>query len=134
MKKLLKNLIFWLWSQPQTLIGYVLQMLIIMFDKCTLIDFNGTRLVFTGSKWGAISLGKYIFLCHEMFNKKEYEEHEFGHSIQSLYLGPLYLLVVGIPSILRAFYVTINPKSAATYYNFYTEKWAKVLAKKYLTS
>ena len=128
---ILHNIIWWLWSQPQTLIGYIAQMLIIAFDKCTLMNYNGARLVFTGSKWGAISLGKYIFLCQEMFTKKEYETHEYGHSIQSLYLGPLYLLVIGIPSILRAFYVTINPKSATTYHNFYTEAWADALGKKF---
>ncbi len=71
-------------------------------------------------------------------------KHESGHYHQSRVLGPLYLFVIAIPSLLHAWYFTIktfikdniiNPikkkhgKNAKdvdydTYFNFYTESWA----------
>jgi len=127
----LKRILFWVWSQPQTAIGYLIQFFVVMFNKVVIIDFDAVRAIYFGSNWGGVSLGKFIFMCKEMLFEDKYTKHEFGHSMQSLYLGPLYLLVIGLPSILRALYVTINPKSSATYYNFYTEKWANYLGDKY---
>lgn len=54
-------------------------------------------------------------------------QHESGHVKQSKILGPLYLLVIGLPSIVHAAMhrtVCKNPN----YYHFYTEKWANKLA------
>ena len=126
----LRRILFWIWSQPQTAIGYLVQFFVVMFNKVTIIDYNYVRAIYFGRNWGGISLGKFIFMCNEMMFDDKYTIHELGHSIQSLYLGPLYLLVIGIPSLLRAFYVVIRPKSAATYHNFYTETWADALGGK----
>ena len=55
--------------------------------------------------------------------------HEYGHTIQSIILGPLYLLIIGIPSSIWA--MTFNNKgNTISYYSFYTEKWANVLGEK----
>ena len=48
---------------------------------------------------GAITLGNYVFVGLN----SEYRltvKHELGHTIQSKILGPLYLIVIGIPSII----------------------------------
>ncbi|MDR2020700.1 MAG: hypothetical protein LBQ14_08060 [Treponema sp.] len=53
--------------------------------------------------------------------------HERGHFLQSLLLGPLYWMVIAIPSITRAGiwnYRLMNGKSVKSYGSFYTEKWA----------
>ena len=65
---------------------------------------------------GGISLGEYIFLNN---NRVASIKHEYGHSIQSKYLGPLYLLVIGIPSLLWAMF----GKCEDAYFRFYTERW-----------
>lgn len=44
--------------------------------------------------------------------------HEFGHTMQSRVLGPLYLLVIALPSIINA---GIHPDNQD---DFYTESWA----------
>lgn len=53
-----------------------------------------------------LSLGKFIFVpksCVKNGSTGAEEDalltHEYGHSIQSLLLGPIYLLAVGLPSI-----------------------------------
>ena len=72
---------------------------------------------------GGISLGKYIIV--NQFARDNTIYHELGHCRQSMYLGWLYLIVIGIPSIVWAgLYGTIIKPSANGYYKFFTEKWA----------
>ena len=59
--------------------------------------------------------------------------HEYGHTIQSLMLGPLYLIVIGIPSTLWGFLPNLNRKrkeEQISYFSFFTEKWANILGEK----
>lgn len=71
-------------------------------------------------------------------NREDQEDgmrHEYGHTIQSRYLGPLYLLVIGLPSILGNIWDRINhktwmySKSCQWYYNQPWEKWADLLGR-----
>jgi hypothetical protein len=58
-------------------------------------------------------------------------EHEWGHSQQSKYLGPLYLLIIGIPSFLWAAITIFSYRVLGRklkYYKFYTERWADKIA------
>lgn len=72
---------------------------------------------------GGISLGKYIIVSQ--FATDNTISHELGHCRQSMYLGWLYLFVIGIPSIVWAgLYGSIIKPSANGYYKFYTEHWA----------
>ena len=74
---------------------------------------------------GAITLGDYVFVGLNS-EYKETVKHELGHTIQSKILGPLYLIVIGIPSIIWA---AVHKKIAPNkpYDWFITEKWANKL-------
>ena len=55
-------------------------------------------------------------------------KHESGHQVQSFILGPLYLLVIGLPSIVwNVCFRKYRAKYQISYYDFYTEKWANQL-------
>lgn len=57
-------------------------------------------------------------------------KHEYGHSIQSAILGPLYIPIVGIPSILWCNVKPIGRKwrsGKMSYYDAFQEKWADKL-------
>ena len=57
--------------------------------------------------------------------------HEYGHTIQSLILGPLYLIVIGIPSTMWAFLFEKKRKDEQIPYGaFFTEKWANRLGER----
>ena len=72
---------------------------------------------------GGISLGRYIIVSQ--FASKETVRHEYGHCLQSRRLGWLYLLVIGLPSIVWAgLYGTLVKRTRNGYYRWYTEKWA----------
>ncbi len=51
--------------------------------------------------------------------------HEYGHSIQSLVLGPLYFIIIGIPSALWAnLGRDFRKRNHVDYSAFYPEKYA----------
>ena len=52
---------------------------------------------------GSISLGNYVLVCDGHENDYEVILHEFGHRKQSLMLGWLYLIAIGIPSLMCQF-------------------------------
>ena len=78
-----------------------------------------------------VSLGKYIIFGGQHSIISVY--HEEGHQKQSLYLGWLYLIVVGLPSFAGNIYDRIahrnwNPKARIKwYYNRFPENWADKL-------
>lgn len=73
---------------------------------------------------GGISLGVAICINDAYRVSDRYVRHEYGHVLQSHMLGPLYLLVIGIPSFIHAW---IYDGSWRGYYRFYTERWANKL-------
>jgi len=86
-----------------------------------------------------VCLGEYIFLdtsIEPYFEKIPYTPllHEHGHRIQSRILGPLYLLLVGLPSIIRNIYARLLLKKGVPekdivewHYRYYPENWADSL-------
>jgi hypothetical protein len=84
--------------------------------------------VYVGANKGGVTLGDRIFIskCYHGEYLNLIIAHESGHVLQSKYLGPLYLLVIGIPYILwAATHKWIAPKKS--YYWFHTEAWANKL-------
>ena len=62
-----------------------------------------------------------------------YQVHEYGHTIQSLILGPLYLFVVGITSIAWAMLPHFAKKRAEngiSYFAVFPENQANALGEK----
>ena len=140
MKKLfniLKEILLWIWQLPQNIIG----LLVILFtdpEKKITMD-NGNILYIADKMSGGISLGKYSIIdsyyirrckTDEDIKSLDVSKHEaIGHGTQSRLLGPLYLLIIGLPSIIWAWIYPckIFPYSKNGYYKFYTEKWADKL-------
>lgn len=83
---------------------------------------------------GGISLGMFIFIGTPLLENGEpgaYLTHEYGHTLQSLLLGPLYLFVVGIPSALWAKNYTRKMMDAGvSYFSVFPENWANRLGEK----
>lgn len=88
-------------------------------------------------KWqGGMSLSNRIFVSFEWLDgskwQDDYIKHEYGHSIQSKMLGPLYLFIIGLPSFLWAWLGdNYRAKHNRSYYDFYTESWANKLGGAY---
>lgn len=82
--------------------------------------------------WGAISLGQIVITSQYNSTREEIIKHEFGHTVQSKILGPLYLLIIGIFSGIHAWPdCKICKTHPDGYYHYWTESWANKLADKY---
>lgn len=68
------------------------------------------------------SLGPVIFVNENA--SEGWLRHESGHSMQSLYLGPLYVFVVAIPSVILYWRRRLQNKSEVWYYLHFPEGWA----------
>lgn len=93
LKKALYTAAQWTWGLPQTLAGAGLYL---RHRKDPHFDYNGAK-VTAWDRDSGVSLGKFIFVPAEK-RSGFLLEHEYGHTIQSLLLGPAYLFLVGIPS------------------------------------
>lgn len=112
----------YLWQLPQNIIGLIVLKVTMNAHRCS----YGSAEVYTWRRQGGISLGKYIFtpICAD----EDYIKHEYGHYIQSKYLGWFYLLIIGLPSIIWAgCFKAYRKKHNVSYYDFYTEAWADKL-------
>ena len=83
---------------------------------------------------GGLSLGMFIFIGNPLLENGEkyaYLTHEYGHSIQSLIYGPLYLLIVGVPSSKwGAAYTAEKLEQGVSYFSVFPENQANVLGEK----
>ena len=122
-----------IWEAPQKALAHI----IIKLSKATPTgQYSNAKLYHW--KWkGGMSLSNYIFLPFEVDTdegilintwKHDYIAHEYGHTLQSHKLGLVYLLVIGLPSLIWAgCFDKYRKKHGISYYSFYTEKWADKL-------
>lgn len=131
--KYIRNLILFIWQLPQHIVALIYFGYLVMMCKDLGVDSRYKQaIVIPCVMRGAITLGNYVFVGLNS-EYKETVKHELGHTIQSKILGPLYLIIIGIPSItycgLRRIFPSLRKKN---YYNFYTESTANYLSEKYI--
>ena len=75
-----------------------------------------------------MSLGLFIFTPKEEDDRTEQVRvHEYGHCIQSIFLGPLYLIVIGIISYCWAnipYFRKLRREKKIPYTKCFVESWA----------
>ena len=117
----------WIWQLPQNLIGFGYKLFIYEDILDHLTNTSEHYTVYLKETDGGVTLGKYIFVYKKFNNLPYVVQHESGHVKQSKILGPLYLIIIGIPSLLWAStHRSLAPNK--NYYWFYTEAWANKLA------
>lgn len=139
---IIKILLFiwqWTWGLIQNLFGLII---VICLRKKSLDTFHGAVIVEYQEAqfikpWGTFTLGMFIF--YELVaNERDPHllAHEYGHTIQSLIYGPLYLPIVGVFSLSWARKYWKNKKAYNQenifYADRYPEKQANYWGKKIL--
>ena len=118
----MKKFLSIIWQLPQCLLGRVLKCI---YKPHITNEYKGITVVYSDKMHGGISLGDIIILSANYGTRVGNTLlHEYGHTRQSLYLGWLYLIIIGLPSLLWAAFYN-GPELG--YYKFYTEKWADKL-------
>ena len=131
MKKIssyIKDSLMWLWQFPQNLLAICIEG--ILCQAAYRGDIVGGNTMIYNYVLPTMSLGNYIFV--NTMSTDIDVKHSHGHSRQSRILGPLYLVVIGIPSLLHLIVYSICSKIGFSwnYYKFYTKLWADKLAEK----
>lgn len=125
------KIIKFIWQLPQNLLG----LLVILFTGARYNDISDNRsdnFWVTHKYCFGVSLGNYIIFGNSYVLEKDLR-HEQGHQKQSLYLGWLYLIVIGLPSVLGNLWDRIAHKKWNRYRRwhwYYTlpwERWADLL-------
>ncbi len=124
--KVIIFIIQWTWGIIQNLVGLLVMLIIPKksiepFHGAVSIEYEPTKLI---ENFGAFALGMFIF--YKPMNpesKRNLLTHEYGHTIQSLIYGPLYLPIVGLCSV-RWFHIYWKNKEMYNKKNiFYTDKY-----------
>ena len=124
-----KSFIQTTWQLPQNVVGLIAKKIFKAEPYTTHKDAN----IYSWKFKGGVSLGKHIFVPFknedpQSYNVQQYIKHEYGHTVQSKYLGWFYLLVIGLPSFIWAgCFAEYRKKTGKSYYSFYTESWADKL-------
>jgi hypothetical protein len=122
------------WELPQNLLGLALLGAERGLGTLRGMERRHGRL-FVHSRLSAVSLGHFVFWSTGESRWFVLDEntrlHEYGHTFQSRWLGPLYLPLVGVPSLLRVLYAIgyreLTGKRWQDYFDGYPERWADEL-------
>ena len=101
--KTFKTVIYWVWSCTwgiiMTAIGAVIALgLLITGHKPKIFHYNVYFAFGTG--WGGVNFGAFFFVA-KTSDRLDIHQHEAGHGLQNILLGPLMPFVVAIPSAFR---------------------------------
>lgn len=126
--------VLFIWEFPQNLLGLMVFGIMKSRSKIIKTEAEAHHLFIETPNTG-VSLGWFIFwtTAGNRFTHLDNDcrMHEYGHSKQSVMLGPAYLLAVGIPSIARVIYSKwYRKKNGCTwtnYFNGFPENWADKL-------
>lgn len=128
------KIIHWLWGFPQNFFGFIISR---FSKKKTKVILDGKEKTIYFMKFfnAGVSLGEFIILDYVYDNwlLETVAKHEYEHTKQSRMLGLFYLLIVGLPSVIRniidRFSKDTYKNRYIKYYSGYPEKWADKLGK-----
>ena len=116
------------WCLPSSILGAVAGAALLCFGA-RVIPWRGLPVVHAGSTLGpAAAVGHVLVFLGSA--PEQVREHEWGHASQSVALGPLYWLLVALPSLAHACLFALSPgfRGHHRYLGFYTEAWAQLWA------
>jgi hypothetical protein len=127
MHQAVREFILWTWCLPQTLLGAGVGTWNALANKTIRAEHHRGHALVVVKNWtwlAGISLGRFVFVREDRCDGKTVN-HEFAHVTQSYLFGPLYLLVIGVPSILLALRVAIQPSFRKQYLTTWPESWTE---------
>jgi len=132
----IKDWLITIWTLLQNILGFIVAL--VTDAKREERNVNNTNYIIYISRrfnksWSGVSLGDYVIFASSRCANITAIKHEYGHQKQSLYLGPLYLFVIGIPSVLGNLWDRVAHRNwleferIKWYYSQPHEHWADVL-------
>lgn len=114
------------WEGPQNVLGLALLGVLAAAGRVEGVARDRGRL-FVETRGLGVSLGWFVFwsrrfgatLLHDPVNR----DHEYGHTLQSRWFGPAYLLLVGVPSVSRVVYGQLHAVRTGRPWAGYFDGW-----------
>lgn len=134
-QSILFYIVQWTWGLPVNIVGGIVYLICTKILKRPHSKFGFANIVYLPWNAGGLSMGLFIFVRDEK-EKKEWlynvRIHEYGHTWQCLLLGPLYYIVVAIPSVIWCnVFAGYRKKHNISYYKLYCESWANSFGEKF---
>ncbi len=113
----------WSWGLLNTLVGLAAGGVAVMLLHGRVRRRRSATVVLVpGRRWFGVALGPVLLVSDRV--PAHVLDHETGHWLQSILLGPFYWPVIGLPSVLHALWFRRQNRAPLDYYRFYTESWA----------
>lgn len=131
--KFLFYLIQFTWALPQNLVGLI--GFLALRGKFEHERFHNSFITYvkTDKPFGGVSIGIFIFINAKKKDKEDVMRdiriHEYGHTIQSLVLGPVWAFVIAFPSMIWCGVPALckyRKDNNVSYYWLYCEGWANL--------
>ncbi len=135
LKAFLFYLVQWTWCLPVNLVGGIAYLICTKIKGYRWQHFGYARIVYVPWNAGGLSMGLFIFMKDHHRDKKWTHDtriHEYGHTWQCLLLGPLYYIVIALPSVIWCnCFANYRKKNNIPYGKLYCEGWANAWGQKF---
>ena len=119
------------WGVIQNVLGFLIWLYVLLTGPKEKRRFFHGGLLTRWNLPSSMSMGIFLFMGTDDMHVVV---HEYGHTIQSMILGPFYLPLIGLPSLIWANsprYISRRRAGRCRYSSFYPERWANYLGRKY---
>ncbi len=134
-KRFLFYLVQWTWGFSVNIVGAIAFLICTKIKGYRWQHFGYAKIVYLPWNAGGLSMGTYIFMKDHHKDKKWTHDtriHEYGHTWQCLLLGPLYYIVVALPSVIWCnCFASYRKKNNVPYGKLYCEAWANAWGQKF---
>ncbi len=133
--KTVRAILFYAWQFTYAILQNIAGIVMFIIYKSKGAEsemFHNAVITYIDKKhFGGVSLGIFIFINKNTSGDKRHDVkiHEYGHTVQSLILGPLWLFVIALPSVIWCnlpVFVKMRKEKNVSYYRFYCEGWANM--------
>ncbi len=133
--KTLRKILFYFWQFTYALIQNLIGigMLIVYKAKGSRSEWYHHALItyIERKNFGGVSLGMFIFINKNKTGDDLHDTkiHEYGHTVQSLILGPVWLFVIALPSMIWCglpALCRLRREKNISYYWLYCEGWSNL--------
>ncbi len=133
--KALRKILFYIWQftwgLPQNIVGLI-GFLVAKAHGREQEKFHNSYISYISRKdFGGVSLGIFIFINTNVRDDRRHDMriHEYGHTIQSAILGPLWPFVIALPSVIwcnTPYFRKLRKEKNVSYYCAYCEGWSNL--------
>lgn len=133
--KTVRAILFYFWQSTYAILQNIAGLVMLAIYKSrgakSEIFHNAVITYIDKKNFGGVSLGMFIFINKNTTGDRLHDMkiHEYGHTVQSLILGPVWLLVIALPSFIWCglpALVKMRKEKNVSYYWLYCEGWANL--------